>query len=67
MVKLLLDLGVPVNSPDVGGWTALHAAASAGNTPVAELLLEHQVSDLSTGNFRLGVYSAIVEGGWLNP
>ena len=43
MVRLLLELGVPVNMPDIGGWTALHAAASAGQTEVATLLLEHQV------------------------
>ena len=39
MVKLLMDVGVPVNIPDMGGWTALHAASDSGHDDVVDLLL----------------------------
>ena len=45
MVKLMLDVGVPVNIPDTGGWTALHAAVKAGHYRVVQLLLDNKVVD----------------------
>lgn len=44
MVKMLLDLGVPVNCPDAKGWTALHAAAEGGHLEVVKALLQHEAS-----------------------
>ncbi len=40
MVRLLLDRGADANAEDLTGWTALHAAAFAGNTEIMQLLLE---------------------------
>ena len=45
MVRMLLELGVPINVPDLSGWTALHAASEAGQTEVVELLLKHGVGN----------------------
>ncbi|MBI3604005.1 MAG: ankyrin repeat domain-containing protein [Nitrospirae bacterium] len=39
-VRALLDRGADVNAQDATGWTALHAAAFAGNTEIMKLLLE---------------------------
>lgn len=39
-VRALLDRGADVNVQDLTGWTALHAAAFAGNTEIVKLLLE---------------------------
>lgn len=44
MVRMLIDIGVPVNVPDTGGWTALHAACEAGHGEMVELLLQSGVS-----------------------
>ena len=46
MLRLMLGVGVQADTRDVGGWTALHAAANAGHGDVAHLLLEAGVSDL---------------------
>lgn len=48
MVKLLLNLGVPINVPDTGGWTALHAAVDSGHLDVTEFLLANG-SRVNTG------------------
>ena len=38
--RYLLSIGVKVNVPDVGGWTALHAAAESGHVTVVQELLK---------------------------
>ena len=38
-VEPLLEHGADPNTQQVGGWTALHAAADRGNVPLVELLL----------------------------
>ena len=43
MVQLLLEVGVPINTPSAGGWTALHAAADAGHATITAMLLAHKV------------------------
>ena len=48
MVRMLLDLGVPVNATDARGWTALHAASAAGHEDVMLLLLQSGVRTLRT-------------------
>ena len=35
-----MSVGVEVNVPDVGGWTALHAAAESGHMTVVQELLK---------------------------
>lgn len=40
-IKVLLDQGINVNTPDVIGYTALHRAANAGNKECVKLLLAH--------------------------
>lgn len=40
IVRMLLDAGAPINSPNREGATALHDAAYNGNTEVARVLLE---------------------------
>jgi ankyrin repeat protein len=39
--RLLLELGVPVNARQQGGWVPIHAAAQNGDRPMVELLLRH--------------------------
>lgn len=39
ILAMLLDLGVPVDTTDMGGWTALHAACDSGHVQVCELHL----------------------------
>jgi ankyrin repeat protein len=41
MCRTLLELGADVNQRSVGGFSALHTAAGAGNAGLVELLLHH--------------------------
>lgn len=38
-VRLLIEAGADINATQAGGYSPLHQAASAGKTPIAELLL----------------------------
>ena len=40
-IRALLDAGAPVNDPQEGGWTPLHAAAHLGDAELIQLMLQH--------------------------
>ena len=44
LLKILLDMGCPINAADYDKRTCLHLASSVGNIPICELLISEGVN-----------------------
>lgn len=60
-VKMLLDEGLPVDSPDYDGRTAMHLAASEGHYNVIKFLLENHAHVNPVDRWRKTVIEFIIE------